>query len=295
MAKQVETILVTGADGQLGQSCGALTKAYPQARFLFAGKAQLSITDREAVLTFFKEHKPDACINAAAYTKVDLAESEKELAFSVNADAVGYLAEACAEQKATLIHFSTDYVFNGMKAEGYHPDDETDPINIYGASKRKGEELALAHNPDTLIFRTSWVYSPFGQNFVKTMMRLMKERSEIRVVADQTGRPTYAPDLARFIMDLLMKSDHRPPGCYHYANKGAITWHTFATAIRDLCGLDCAVIPITSAEFPTPARRPHFSILNTERTEQCFGIQIPDWTTGLATCLHQLREPNERT
>lgn len=282
-------ILVTGANGQLGQSCRALSLKYPEHEFIFTDSKELSITDIDAVDALFSKQDFNFCINAAAYTAVDLAESEPEMAMQVNAEAVGHLAIVCSAHRCRLIHVSTDYVFDGEKSTGYFPEDETAPLNVYGMSKWKGEQLALAAQPECIVIRTSWVYSPYGKNFVKTMMRLMQEREEISVVNDQRGRPTYAADLAELIFEIIFHHQDAPGGIYHYANEGDITWHDFAMAIKETCGYHCEVKPIPSAAFPTPARRPRFSILDTQKTVETFEIAIPTWRDSLQHCLQILQ------
>lgn len=281
-------ILVTGANGQVGMECRQLAPAFPQAHFIFTGSAELSITDTDAVEALFSSYSFSYCINAAAYTAVDAAESDEAAAFAVNADAVALLARVCRRHNCRLIHFSTDYVFEGENPDGYAESDATSPINVYGRSKREGEIRALQEQPSTLIIRTSWVYSVYGKNFVKTMLRLMREKPVIRVVQDQIGRPTYAADLAAAVFSIIFHAERFEPGLFHYANRGSVSWHAFALAIRDLAGLTCDVEPIASAEYPVPARRPHYSILRTEKIESTYGLDIPYWSDSLSRCLSSL-------
>jgi len=283
-------ILVTGANGQLGQSCRELSLQYPEHEFVFTGSEELSIIDFQSVSDFFIQNSFDFCINAAAYTAVDLAESAPEQAMQVNAEAVGHLAKMCSAQHCLLIHISTDYVFNGEKSSGYVPDDVTGPINVYGLSKLRGEELAKAGQPACIIIRTSWVYSPYGKNFVKTMMKLMQERTSISVVNDQRGKPTYSSDLAHAIFQIIFNHQQHPGGIYHYANEGDITWYDFAMAIKERCGYTCEVNSIPSSAFPTPAQRPHFSILNTDKIKKDYGVDIPAWRTSLYHCIELLQQ-----
>lgn len=283
-----QTILVTGANGQLGRELQLLAGAYPAYNFVFADRQQLSIEDPQQVQGFFKTHQPRWCINCAAYTAVDKAEIEKEAAFRINGDAPGYLAAACRLNGARLIHLSTDYVFDGNSATPLKENDRTGPVNTYGASKLEGEHKAMEYHPDgTVIIRTAWVYSEFGNNFVKTMIRLMKERPAINVVDDQIGSPTYAADLAAAILRILT-SPRFVPGIYHYSNEGRISWYQFALAIRSHIGSTCTVNPIPSAQFPTPARRPHYSLLDKTLIRKTYNMNIPDWESGLATCLSRL-------
>ena len=282
-------ILVTGANGQLGMECRALSAIHQQHHYYFEDRDTLDIDDVGALESFFKKNKIDVCINAAAYTAVDLAETDQENAHKINAEAVGNLASICDAYGAQLIHISTDYVFNGENQNGYVESDKTDPINIYGASKCKGEELAIQKNKNTIIIRTSWVFSSFGKNFVKTMMRLMSEKESINVVCDQTGRPTYARDLASAIFAII-ENENVTPGIYHYANEGVITWFDFANAIKEICGYSCQVNPIPSSSYPVPAKRPTYSILQTEKISKLNGVEIPFWKDSLETCINLLRK-----
>jgi dTDP-4-dehydrorhamnose reductase len=292
-------VLVTGANGQLAQEIRELEPAWPQYRFVFVSKEELPVTNSNAVHDFFKQSPPAYCINCAAYTKVDKAEEETDLAVEVNGTAVGHLAAICAEYQTQLIHISTDYVFDGTNNEPYKEDHPVQPVNAYGASKLKGEELAIANNPAAIIIRTSWVYSRFGHNFVKTMLRLMQERDSVKVVNDQFGSPTYAADLATAIMQIIASETATPAtektgslaslpvmnNIYHYANQGMISWYDFAVAIRDLAGLACEVYPIPTTDYPTPAKRPHYSVLATEKIREKFVIDIPHWKDGLERML----------
>jgi dTDP-4-dehydrorhamnose reductase len=281
-------ILVTGANGQLGRELQVLATSFPALDFLFFDRAALSIADPDAINTFFARERPAYCINCAAYTAVDKAESEKESAFLINADAVGYLATACRNTGARLIHISTDYVFDGHSATPLKEGDPTGPINTYGASKLEGERQAFRNNPHaTLIIRTSWVYSEFGNNFVRTMIRLMKERPSINVVSDQVGSPTYAADLAAAILHILTAPSFIP-GLYHYSNEGRISWYEFALAIRELIGSTCEVNPIPTAQYPTPAKRPRFSLLDKSLISATYHLAIPEWQPSLITCIGKM-------
>jgi len=284
----MQKIIVTGAGGQLGRELQVLAGKFPAFEFIFVTRHELPIDDASRVSAFFRETKPAFCINCAAYTAVDKAESEKEAAFRINGDAPGYLAAACRDTGARLIHISTDYVFDGSSAIPLKEDDPTAPINVYGASKLEGEKQALGTYPDgTLVIRTSWVYSEFGNNFVKTMIRLMTERPAINVVNDQIGSPTYAADLAAAILHLIT-APHFVPGIFNYSNEGQISWYDFAVAIRGLIHSTCTVGPIASANYPTPARRPHYSLLNKERIKKTYDLSIPEWYTSLTTCIAHL-------
>lgn len=283
------TILVTGANGQLGSALKGLADAHPEFDFIFVSRAEMPIDEPETVQHFFQTHRPAYCINTAAYTAVDKAETEKVQAFRINGEAVGLLAAVCAAFGTKFIHISTDYVFDGSSPEPYKEESPVNPVNTYGLSKLKGEALCLYHNPDAIIIRTAWVYAESGNNFVKTMLRLMKERPAINVVNDQVGAPTYAVDLAAAILTIISRSQLAShPGIYHYSNKGRISWYDFAVAIKELTGSACVVHPIPSSQYPTPAKRPSFSLLNTQKIQDTFGLTIPDWKDSLQQCLHRL-------
>jgi dTDP-4-dehydrorhamnose reductase len=281
-------ILVTGADGQLGRALRAASSLHAGHAYRFTTRLDMPIDDEARVRAVFAEWKPDLCINCAAYTAVDRAETERAEAFRINAEAVGRLAAACREAGVRLIHISTDYVFSGEARSPYREDDPTDPPSVYGASKLAGERLALREAPDSLVVRTSWVYYEEGKNFVRTMMRLMAERPSVGVVDDQWGCPTYAGDLAECLLRIA-DGGRLTPGIYHYCNTGVITWHRFATAIRDILGSACEVRAITTAEYPTPARRPAYSVLDTGRIGEVFGIVPPPWRDSLEACMRRMR------
>jgi dTDP-4-dehydrorhamnose reductase len=282
-----EKILITGANGQLGNELRVASAAYPQYDFVFLSREDLPLHDPERFGAIFEAHRPSCCIHCAAYTAVDKAETEKDLAFLINGEAVGLLAAACRSYHTRLVHISTDYVFDGQSATPLREGDPTGPVNIYGASKLLGEELALRENPATVILRTSWVYSSFGHNFVKTMIRLMREKESIRVIDDQIGSPTYAADLAGAIL-AIVSGGIFVPGIYHYSNEGQISWYEFALAIREKTGSTCRIEPIPSSEYPTPARRPHYSLLNKSLIKNTYGLSIPDWSSSLEVCLQKL-------
>ena len=286
MAKPI--VLVTGQNGQLGNELKLLSEKYSQYDFVFTDVFELDITNAEKVNEFFKDHEPAICINAAAYTAVDKAETDKELTLKVNAEAVGILAENCAKINAKFIHVSTDYVFDGTASTPYAEDHPVSPVNFYGESKLRGEEIALQKLPSTVIIRTSWVYSFFGSNFVKTMLRLMKERESINVISDQLGSPTYAADLADAIMQIVLK-ENVAGGIYHFSNEGIISWYDFAVAIRDLAGLNCKVNPIDTSGYPTPAKRPAYSVMSKEKIKS-IGIQLKDWKESLQACIKLLQQ-----
>ena len=281
-----KTILVTGANGQLGSEMQVISTAYPNYTFLFVTKNELSIDDTEALTLYFDQHQIDFCVNCAAYTAVDKAETEIEKALLINATAVGNLAAICKTHTTQFIHISTDYVFDGTATTPYKEDNVVSPVNSYGATKLKGEELALQKNPSSIIIRTSWVYSSFGNNFVKTMLRLMKDKEQISVVSDQVGCPTYAADLAGSIMQIITTDNAaEQAGIYNYSNAGIINWHQFAMAIKEISGSKCLVNPIPSIQYPTPAKRPAYSVLDTSKIQKNFNIQIPEWKDSLQKCL----------
>jgi dTDP-4-dehydrorhamnose reductase len=284
------TILVTGANGQLGSELKVLSATYTSYNFLFVTKDELAIDDIDAVKKYFDLQKIDHCINCAAYTAVDKAESEKERAFLINGEAVGNLAAVCKAHNTAFIHISTDYVFDGNATEPIKEDDPVDPIGVYGASKLKGEQLAFENNSGTIVIRTSWVYSSFGNNFVKTMLRLMKERESINVVNDQRGCPTYAADLADAIMQIIDKRSifNAQYSIFNYSNSGNITWYDFAVAIKELTGSKCVVNPIPTSQYPTPAKRPQYSVLDTSKIQQVFNVAVPEWKDSLQKCLFLL-------
>ena len=291
-------ILVTGANGQLGMELQQLAVANPSFKFIFTARDEFPLDNPDATNDFITKHQPQYLINCAAYTAVDKAESETELVYKINAEAPGVIAKACKENNTRLIHISTDYVFNGMGSVPYKEEDATDPVNFYGASKLEGEKNVLRFNPDSIIIRTAWVYSEFGKNFVKTMIRLMAEKDQVNVVNDQWGTPTYAADLAEAIMKIISVLDgpthHSPlaahPGVYHFTNEGIITWYDFAVTIKELSGSSCIVNPIPSSAFPTPAKRPFYSVLDKTKIQQAFGIQLKNWKASLAVCMERLKK-----
>ncbi|MBN7812875.1 dTDP-4-dehydrorhamnose reductase [Algoriphagus sp. H41] len=281
-------ILVTGASGQLGSEIRHLSSQYPF-EFIFTDVAELDITDEQAVRHFFETNKPNAVVNCAAYTAVDRAEEDIETADKINHLAVKYLAQAAQEYGAKLVHVSTDYVFDG---NGHRPYDELatpDPQSVYGDTKLKGEraiiELGIA---DSAIVRTSWVYSTFGNNFVKTMRRLGAERSELNVVADQVGTPTYARDLAAFILDMLPDFASPKTELFHFSNEGVCSWYDFALAVMEMSGLDCKVKPIPSEKYPTPAKRPFYSVMSKEKAKAQLGVEIGHWRDALQRCIGEM-------
>ncbi|MBK8493609.1 MAG: dTDP-4-dehydrorhamnose reductase [Chitinophagaceae bacterium] len=290
MNDKLLTILVTGANSQLGNELHVIAPQFPYCQFLFVTKAELDITNFNSIIKYFKGHSVDFCINCAAYTAVDKAETDEDRAYLINADAVAILAKICSQNNTQLIHISTDYVFDGKATQPYKETDTTNPVSVYGKSKLQGEELAIKHCPDAIIIRTSWLYSSFKNNFVKTMLRLMKEKESIHVVNDQFGSPTYAADLALAIMRIIRsKKSKVNTGIYHYTNAGITNWYEFAVAIKKITNSNCIVNPITTAQYPTAAKRPAYSVLDTAKIAATFPVEIPNWEISLEKCLGLLK------
>lgn len=284
-------VLVTGATGQLGSEIQSLASHYLNYTFTFTDRDTLDLSNLCKMEDYFDHRRFDAIINCAAYTAVDKAESESELADAINHRAVSMLAKIAKRDNSTLIHISTDYVYDGKHHRPYVESDPTDPQGVYGRTKQDGENAILQVAPkNTLIIRTSWVYSSFGNNFVKTMLRLGRERETLGVIYDQVGTPTYARDLAQAILDILPNVENETPGIFHYSNEGVASWYDFAKAVFDLCGIECTVNPITTDQYPTPAARPHYSLLNKARIKNDFGITLPYWRDSLRECLKELGE-----
>ena len=285
-------ILITGANGQIGQELVALANQFPHFQFIATNREQLDLADFQSVEDFFKQQSFDCCINCAAYTAVDKAESEQETAFLINRDAVGLLAKLCAQKGIPLIHFSTDYVYHSLQNTPFKESDATHAESVYAKSKLAGEQLALQYHASSMIIRTSWVYSYFGHNFVKTMLRLGRERDQLRVVFDQIGTPTYAHDIAKMVLQLLSEPSnmHQMKGIFHYSNEGVTSWYDFARAIFELSAIKCQVSPIESKDYPTPAKRPPFSLMNKEKIKRTFNIEIPHWRSSLKHCLKRLAD-----
>lgn len=279
-------VLVTGASGQLGQALQALAPRYGAIQFYFANSDEADITDTESLKAIFSKVKPDYCINAAAYTAVDKAESEPEKAAEINTTGAKNVAEACKAVGATLIHISTDFVFDGNKKAPYTEDDTTSPQGVYGQTKRDGELLIGQTLKEHYIIRTSWLYSQYGHNFMKTMLRLGGERDFLTVVNDQTGTPTNANDLAEAIVTIIL-NDKRAYGIYHYSNEGVATWYDFAKKIFEANNIATDVQPIPTSAYPTPAKRPEYSVLDKSKIKRVFGIEIKHWETSLAALSSQ--------
>jgi len=295
-------ILVTGKNGQLGQSINKIVNTgngknnYQQDNeFIFVGREELDLSKKESIASYFDNNNFDVIINCGAYTAVDRAEEEQNLTNQVNHLAIKQLARIAKEQKAKLIHISTDYVFDGTGSKPYKETDKTNPINVYGKTKLAGEKALQEIMPtNAMIIRTSWVYSEYGNNFVKTMLRLGKERDEINVVSDQIGSPTYATDLAKAILKIIDNRDYqdkdRATEIYHHSNKGEISWYDFAKEIFKLAKIDCKVSPITTEQYPTPAKRPRNTLMSKDKIIEEFSLEILDWKKSLETCITILKE-----
>lgn len=283
-------VLVTGSRGQLGDAISRRMDRFPAYTFTLTDIDELDLCDKKAVLDFVRRGRYAYIINCAAYTAVDRAESDAERCLSINRDAVGHLATAAHEVGARIIHISTDYVFDGRATRPYREDDTPSPTSVYGRTKLAGEQLLLETLPtDAVILRTAWLYSEVGNNFVKTMLRLGAERPEIRVVNDQLGSPTYAGDLAEAVLHILTAPTFHP-GIYHYTNEGTCSWYDFARHILATAHPTCTVHPIPTTDYPTPAARPAYSVLDKTRIRTVYGLQIPRWQDSLDRCLQHLMD-----
>ncbi len=280
-------ILITGANGQLGTELHEILEREFPGLTLYTDVQELDLTNAKAVDSYVANNEITHIVNCAAYTAVDRAEEEKMLCAAVNTDAVKNLAMAADANGAKIIHISTDYVFDGTNHRPYRESDKVNPISQYGTTKRKGETLLLALAPQAIIIRTAWLYSAHGNNFVKTMLRLADSQPEIKVVCDQIGTPTFARDLARAVVKVL-QSHQWVPGIYHFTDEGAASWYDFAKAIFRIAGKNVKVTPIPTEDYPTPASRPSYSILDRTRIKATYGIEIPHWEEALADCLRQL-------
>ncbi len=286
----MKTVLVTGAYGQLGTSVRRLSGAHGRFRFLFTDADTLDICKEESVDAFFRAHPAEYVLNCAAYTAVDKAEEDAELCGRINRDAVACLARAARKYRAKVVHVSTDYVFDGTSCIPYRETDRTNPRSVYGSTKRDGEEALLGICPDAVVVRTAWLYSEYGNNFVKTMLRLGSEREELRVVSDQVGSPTYAADLATALLAILEQDGQgrHQPGIYHFTDEGVCSWYDFAVKIIGLAGLKARVLPVASEEYPTKAVRPHFSVLDKRKIKSAYGLAIPHWEESLRKCMENM-------
>ena len=291
MLKQV---LVTGSAGQLGQSIQSISNDCSGVQFTFVDIEALDLCNETAITAYFKNKQFNVILNCAAYTAVDKAESDPELVDKINHLAVKQLAEIAKQQNAVFIHVSTDYVFNGQNHKPYVETDPADPQGVYGITKLNGELAFKAIGSKGCIIRTSWVYSEYGSNFVKTMQRLGSDRDSINVIFDQIGSPTYAGDLARAILDIIqserLSSSDLELQVYHYSNEGVCSWYDFAKTIFEFSNIDCNVNPIETKDYPTPAKRPHYSLLNKAKIKQAFELEVPYWKDSLQKCIKRLQE-----
>ena len=280
-------VLVTGSKGQLGTEIKALVSNYNKLEFVFTDFPGLDICDKKAINDFFKVQKIDVVINCAAYTAVDKAEENNEAAELVNSIGVSNIVKALEKVKGKLIHISTDYVFNGNNSEPYKESDPVSPIGVYAETKRAGELAVINSDIDAIVIRTSWLYSAYGNNFVKTMLRFGREKESLNVISDQIGTPTHSKDLAKTCLDILSKSERlsKKRKIYHYSNEGVASWYDFAISIMDLAGLNCKVKPIETKDYPTLANRPHYSVLNKTKIKDDFNIEVPHWRESLKECL----------
>lgn len=281
-------ILVIGGKGQLGQSFKLVSKEFSEFKIVFVGKETLDLSDYRTLEEYILNNEFEAVINCGAYTKVDKAEDEgKELAFLINSQGCHHLSKICKKNQATLIHFSTDYVFDGKKSSPYLETDTAKPLNVYGQSKLLGEKFILEHKK-SMIFRTSWVYSPFGNNFYLTIKKLASLKPELKIISDQISAPTYAPDLAQAVLEILQDpKKSNKYGLYNFSNQGTASWYDFAWEIVNLLGLNAKVLPILSHQYPQNAKRPKFSLLSKEKFSQTFNLEISHWKNSLSRCLVQ--------
>jgi dTDP-4-dehydrorhamnose reductase len=288
-------LLITGSKGQLGSELQSLAETSPH-HFDFTDIDELNITEEAEIDSYFSNNKFDIVINCAAYTAVDLAEKEIDRALLINSTAPRLLAEKCRLTQSAMIHISTDFVFDGNNCKPYREDDPIAPVNVYGQTKYEGELRVLKENPRSLIIRTSWLYSTHGDNFVKTMIRLGKTRDELGVIFDQVGSPTYAADLAQAMLQIIDRLKGLPEGdekwgTYHYSNEGVASWYDFAYEIFKLNKMNVALIPIRTKDYPTPARRPFFSVMDKSKIKTAFDLRIPHWKESLGKCISLLELP----
>lgn len=282
-------ILVTGSNGQLGNSIKDLSSEYSNYEFTYTDIEELDIANIIELEDFFLDKGFKFVINCAAYTAVDKAEEESEKALLINSHAVKNLAETCSKNSAFLVHISTDYVFNGKNFSPYNESDETCPASSYGRSKLSGEKEIINSGIKSVIIRTSWLYSEFGHNFVKTMLKYGRERESLNVVCDQVGTPTYSRDLAKSILEIVSQTDDiKKPEIFNYSNEGAISWYDFAKAVMEISGIDCNIMPIETSDYPMPAPRPPYSVLNKTKIKKHFNIEIPYWKDSLRKCIQLL-------
>lgn len=284
----MKNILVTGSRGQLGNEIQLTAKQYPENNYFFTDIQELNITNKADIAEFVNTNNINIIVNCAAYTAVDKAEDDIDLCYAINYDAVKNIAEVALEYGLRVIHISTDYVFNGTNYIPYTENETVCPKSIYGKSKLNGEQVLAEVCKESVIIRTSWLYSSFGNNFVKTMIKLGTERDELRVIADQVGTPTYAADLAAAILQIA-DSENFTPGIYHYSNEGVCSWYDFTKAIHRLARVNCKVQAIETKDYPTRASRPHYSVLNKAKIKTTYNIQIPHWEESLKRCIGILK------
>ena len=283
----MKRILITGANGQLGNEMRVLSEEYPEHAYFFTDVAELDICNEQAVMDFVKANGIHTIVNCAAYTAVDNAEDHVEFCTRLNADAVGYLAKSAEANGAEFIQISTDYVFDGTAHVPYQETDPTCPESVYGSTKLEGERNALAYCSRAMVIRTAWLYSTFGNNFVKTMIRLGKERDSLGVIFDQIGTPTYARDLARVIFEAIRQGV--VPGVYHFSDEGVSSWYDFAKTIHRLAGItNCKVKPLHTSEYPTKAKRPHYSVLDKSKIKATYDLEVPYWEESLKECINTM-------
>jgi dTDP-4-dehydrorhamnose reductase len=282
-----KNILVTGGNGQLGMELSVLSHNHPEFNWTFTDRSTLDLSAVDDLNEKLALFSPDILINCAAYTAVDKAEEETALADKINHQAVGIMSRWSAEHGCKFIHISTDYVFDGLSSQALTEEAATNPINVYGSTKLAGEEMCMSMNPEAIILRTSWVYSEFGHNFVKTMIKLLREREELNIVNDQIGSPTYARDLANAIIHIFQQETWQA-GIYHYSNEGEISWYQFACDIQEIIGTQCRLNGVTTDKYPTPAKRPKYSLLNKYKIKSTFHVEVPNYKSSLIYCLEKL-------
>jgi dTDP-4-dehydrorhamnose reductase len=278
------TILITGSRGQLGNEMQLAASRFPAFSFIYTDVDELDICDKSALDSFVKNNAINVIVNCAAYTAVDKAEDDLELCYKINAEAVQNIGEVAASNKLKVVHVSTDYVFDGTNYIPYTEDQPVCPATVYGKSKLQGEEVLMKACPQSVIIRTAWLYSSFGNNFVKTMMKLGSERDSLNVIFDQVGTPTYAADLADAILQVL-SSETFVPGIYHFSNEGVCSWYDFTKTIHRIAGIECDVRPIETKDYPARTPRPHYSVLNKAKIKTTYGISIPHWEESLERCI----------
>ena len=281
-------VLVIGSDGQLGSELKKISNNYNNVSWFFSSVKVLDLSDLNSINNYLSNIDPTVIINCAAYTNVDKAEVESKLANTINYKAVDIISRWTSYNNKNLIHVSTDYVFDGLSNIPYSENSKTKPVNEYGSSKLKGEIACLKNDPNSIVIRTSWLYSSFGKNFVKTMIDLMKKNNSVKVVNDQIGSPTYAYDLAKVIIEIIMNSENKS-GLFHYSNEGETSWFEFAKSIRELYNLDCEIIGVSSKEFKTLAKRPKYSLLNKSKIKTTFNLEIPDYKQSLKKCIEIIK------